>query len=76
VLLLPTLFGVLGLVIDGSPFHGMLIYQRRTDRRIIVIARDQLPGNSSFSGKIYGKWGRLVIAGMGTFNSRFVVGSM
>ncbi len=60
----------------GSPFHGLLIYQRRTDRRIIVIARDQLLANSTFSGTIYGKWGHLVITGMGTFNSRFVVGSM
>lgn len=60
----------------GSPFHGMLIYQRRNDRRILVIARDTLLSNGQFGGTIYAKWGHLVMAGMGSFDSRFVVGSM
>lgn len=60
----------------GSPFHNMLIYQRRNDRRILVIARDTLLSNGEFGGTIYAKWGHLVTAGMGSFESRFVVGSM
>jgi Flp pilus assembly protein TadG len=60
----------------GSPFHGMLIFQRRNDRRILVIARDTLLSNGQFGGTIYAKWGHLVMVGMGSFDSRFVVGSM
>lgn len=60
----------------GSPFNGMFIFQRRADRRIMVIARDTLLTNGSFSGTIYSKWGHLVIAGMGSFDTRLVVGSM
>ncbi|MBI1346364.1 hypothetical protein GC163_08740 [bacterium] len=60
----------------GSPFHGMFLYQRRMDRRIIVISRDTLLTDGSFSGTIYAKWGHMVLAGMGTFDTRFVVGSM
>lgn len=60
----------------GSPFHGILLYQRRADRRIMVIARDTLLTNGTFSGTVYAKWGHLVLTGMGTFDTRFVVGSM
>jgi len=60
----------------GSPFHGVLIYQRRADRRIIVISRDTLLAGNEFGGTIYAKWGHLVLAGSGTFDTRFVVGSM
>lgn len=60
----------------GSPYAGMLIYQRRADRRIMVIARDALLADSVFSGTVYAKWGDVVFAGMGTVNARFVVGSL
>lgn len=60
----------------GSPYAGMLLFQRRADRRILVIARDTLLSNGSFSGTIYAKWGDAIFAGMGTVDARFVVGSL
>ncbi len=60
----------------GSPYAGMLIFQRRGDRRIMVISRDALLSDSLFSGTVYAKWGDVVFAGMGTVQARFVVGSL
>ncbi len=60
----------------GSPYAGMLIFQRRSDRRILVISRDALISDGVFTGTVYAKWGDVVFAGMGTVNARFVVGSL
>lgn len=62
-----------GLNHSSSPFHGMFIYQRRQDRRPIVLVAEQLIGSASLSGTIYAKWGQLVFAGHGTYAIRFAV---
>lgn len=60
----------------GSPYDGILIYQNRTDRRIIIISTDTLLTSASYGGTVYAKWGHVIFAGMGTLDARFVVGSM
>ncbi|MEX0718588.1 MAG: pilus assembly protein TadG-related protein [Planctomycetaceae bacterium] len=69
-----------GLNDPGSPFHGLLIYQRRTLRKPMVIASEQLLGGllgqNSFSGTVYSKWGHVILALNGTYDARFVVGTL
>jgi Flp pilus assembly protein TadG len=59
-----------------SPFSGVLIYQRRIDRRPIVLADQSLLLAGTLSGSIYGKYSQIVFACNGTFDLRFVSGSM
>jgi hypothetical protein len=68
--------GISGLNSAGSPFDGMVIYQRRQDRRPIVIAHQNLIGSGSFSGAVYGKWAHVLFVGNGTYDARFVCGTM
>jgi hypothetical protein len=68
--------GLSGLNSPGSPFDGMVIYQRRQDRRPIVIAHQNLLGSGDFSGAVYAKWGHVIFLGNGTYDARFVCGSM
>ncbi|MEX2287982.1 MAG: pilus assembly protein TadG-related protein [Planctomycetaceae bacterium] len=65
-----------GLDDPGSPFDGMMIYQRRQDRRPIVIINDDLLNNGSFGGRVYAKWGHVIVAGKGLFDASFVAGTM
>jgi hypothetical protein len=67
--------GVSGLNDPDSPFDGMIIYQRRHDRRPIVIAHQNLLGGD-FAGTVYAKWGHVSFIGNGTYDARFVCGSM
>lgn len=60
----------------GSPFDGMLLYQRRTDRRPIVLVAEQLIGSTNLSGMIYSKWGHLIFAGHGTYDLALCAGSI
>jgi len=60
----------------GSPFDGMTIYQRRQDRRMVVIINDDLLGSGSFAGRVYAKWGHVLVAGRGTFDATFVAGTL
>ena len=62
--------------IPDSPFNGMVIYQRRHDRRPIVIAHQNLVGSGEFSGAVYAKWGHVVFVGNGAYDARFVCGTM
>lgn len=64
----------------ASPFDGMTIYQRRTDRRpIVVVPLDLLGavlgGSSTISGTVYAKWGHVILAGSGTYDARVVAGT-
>jgi hypothetical protein len=73
--------GLLGSRLSGlndpaSPFDGMLIYQRRHDRRPIAIVQENLLGAGQLSGTIYSKWGHVILAGKGDLDARFVVGTM
>ena len=65
-----------GLAAPGSPFDGMLIYQRRLDRRPIVLIQENLLGPGQIRGTVYSKWGHVVLAGKGPYDTRFVVGSL
>ncbi|MBA2112944.1 pilus assembly protein TadG-related protein [Bremerella alba] len=61
---------------SGSPFDGFSFYQRRMDRRPMVFVQENLLGNGSLEGNIYSKWGHVILAGKGTFDARFVVGTL
>ncbi|PQO38772.1 hypothetical protein C5Y96_02505 [Blastopirellula marina] len=61
---------------SSSPFDGFSFYQRRTDRRPMVFVQENLLGNGSLAGHIYSKWGHVILAGKGTFDARFVVGTL
>ncbi len=65
-----------GLQDAGSPFNGMVIYQARHDRRPVIVAHSGLLGAASFSGTVYAKYGHVILAGNGTYNARFVAGTM
>lgn len=73
--------GVLGSSFSGlndsaSPFNGMMIYQRRADRRPIVLVQENLLGAGQLRGTVYSKWGHVILAGKGTYDARFVTGTM
>jgi len=65
-----------GLNDPSSPFHGLLIYQRRFDRRPIVLVQENLLGPGQLRGTMYAKWGHMVLAGKGSYDVRFVVGTL
>jgi hypothetical protein len=65
-----------GLNDPSSPFHGLLIYQRRWDRRPIILVQENLLGPGQLRGTVYSKWGHAILAGKGSYDARFVVGSM
>jgi Flp pilus assembly protein TadG len=61
---------------SGSPFNGILIYQRRVDRRPIVLADETIVLGGTLSGTVYAKYAQVVFAVNGTYDLKFVVGSM
>jgi Flp pilus assembly protein TadG len=60
----------------GSPFHGLLIYQRRLDRRPILIVQQALLGSPEIAGNIYAKWAHVLLTANGTFRCAFACGSL
>ncbi len=60
----------------GSPFDGMLIFQRRMDRRPVLIVNETMIAGGSIAGTIYAKWGQLVFTGQGTYDLRFAAGTV
>lgn len=65
-----------GLDDPGSPYDGMLIYQRRWDRRPIVFACENLVLGGTMAGTVYAKWASIWFAAQGTYDMKFVSGSM
>jgi Flp pilus assembly protein TadG len=63
-----------GITDPNSTFYGMLFYQRRWNTKEFGIQGNSSAGN--LVGSIYTKWGNMKIAGQGTYNAQFVVGSM
>ncbi|PQO38515.1 Tad domain-containing protein [Blastopirellula marina] len=62
-----------GLNDSGSPFDGFLLFQRRTDRRPIVMEICQ----NRVRGTIYAKWSNLLLLGCGGTNDmRLVAGTL
>lgn len=79
VMILSLLSGaqITGLDAPNSPFNGMLIYQRRMDRRPIIVEAQQLLGGGDISGTIYAKWAHTIfVGGAGSYDLRFVTGTM
>jgi hypothetical protein len=60
----------------GSAFNGMLLFQRRMDRRPILIVNEAMIAGGSIAGTIYAKWGQLVFSGQGTYDLRFAAGTV
>jgi len=60
----------------SSPYDGMLFYQRRVDRRPIIIVCNNSLLSGSMSGLIYAKYGHVSFVSGGTFDLRFVVGTL
>lgn len=60
----------------SSPFSGVMLFQRRYDRRPIVLIQQQLLWSNSFAGAVYAKWGHVMLVGEGTFNASYVAGTM
>jgi hypothetical protein len=65
-----------GLNDPSSPFHGMLVYQRRHDRRPLVFVQENLLGDGYIRGNVYSKWGHTILAGKGDIDLRFATGTM
>ena len=59
-----------------SPFYGLTIYQRRVDRRPIILADETLILGGTLSGAVYAKYAEVVFAANGTFDLKFVSGSL
>jgi hypothetical protein len=78
-LIAPLLLGshISGLNDPGSPFNGMLVYQRRLDRRPILVAATKLVGGGDISGTIYSKWGHVAfLGGSGSYDLRICCGTL
>ena len=65
-----------GLDDSTSLFDGVLFFQRRHDRRPIVVVQQLSGGPHTWSGSVYAKWGHLMLAGTGTMEINAVVGTM
>jgi hypothetical protein len=68
------------IVDSGSPYDGLLIFQRRWSRRPIAIVQHDLLGgllgSTTFEGNVYAKWANLLLVGGGEYRSAFAVGSL
>lgn len=60
----------------GSPYDGVLLYQRRADRRPIVLLHEKLILGGDIAGTIYAKWGHVTFIGSGNYDLRFVAGTV
>jgi hypothetical protein len=54
----------------------MTLFQRRQDRRPVVFVQENLLSGGTLQGTIYAKWGHVIVAGIGTYDARFVAGTM
>lgn len=60
----------------AGPYGDMLIFQRRNDRRPIIIRRPLENSTSYIRGTVYSKSGHVIYAAGGPSGPRFVAGSM
>ncbi len=58
--------------VNGDPFAGMLIYQRRANTQPITITG----GNLSLAGTLYAKWAPLNLSGGGDYQVQLIAGSV
>jgi hypothetical protein len=59
---------------ETSPFNAMLFYQRRRNTAPLNIEGNADDGY--LGGTLYGKWAPVKIAGQGTYDAHFIVGSI
>ncbi|QDU92936.1 pilus assembly protein TadG-related protein [Lignipirellula cremea] len=59
-----------------SPFDGMLLYQRRQDRRPIVMVTQDLLGSRVMQGRIYAKWANTTLVTNGDVELSIAAGSV
>ncbi len=60
--------------VPSEDFEGMLFYQRRLNTEGVDFQGNAEEGN--LAGTIYAKWAHFKIAGQGTFDAQFIVGSL
>ncbi len=61
---------------SSSPFDGMVLFQRRQDRRPMVIAQPSAIPGGGFSGRTYAKWGHVTLVASGQYDATFATGTM
>ena len=66
---------ITGLDDPASPYDGMVIYQRRHDRRPIVVAQTSFLSTGGISGQVYAKWGHVALLGDGQYDLSIVAGT-
>jgi Flp pilus assembly protein TadG len=57
-----------------DPFRGMLLYQRRGNNQAASVNGSS--GTLNFNGTIYAQWAKFTVAGNGSYNAQFIVGSL
>lgn len=64
---------LLPLTDAGSPFNGLLFYQRRFNTNTATVSGS---GNLNLQGTLYAKWAQFHLSGQGSYQAQFIVGSM
>jgi hypothetical protein len=64
-----------GIDDPDSPYDGMVVFQRRRDRRPVAIVTSLL-GTPGVQGTVYAKWGHVILASRGTIDASFVAGTV
>lgn len=66
-----------GLDDPTSPFDGLLIYQRRSLRKpIVLVAAGLLLLDADVSGSVYARWGQVLFVAEGTYDLTFACGTL
>jgi hypothetical protein len=60
----------------GSSLGWITVFQRRADRRPIVILTTDTYDGDDLRGVVYAKWGHVVLTGQGLTLGRFAAGTM
>lgn len=63
-----------GAPAPSSDFDGLLFYQRRRNDSTFQIGGNA--ADAALSGTIYAKWAQFTLAGTGSYDAQFIVGSM
>jgi hypothetical protein len=64
-----------GIDDPGSPYNGLVVFQRRRDRRPVAIVTSLL-ASPGVEGTVYAKWGHVILASRGTVDASFVAGTV
>ena len=64
-----------GIDDPDSPYNGIVVFQRRRDRRPVAIVTSLL-SSPGVEGAVYAKWGHVILASRGTVDASFVAGTV